>query len=458
MAGTYYETNTIIGRACYLKGSGMTNTFIQPTTAYGVGTNRIFQVNNSVKFSDLTLQYGALTNSQGSAIYSPLVAQVVLRNVNISSNQIVGVGGLAGGGAVYNSAATSSLTMSNCIIQNNLTSTGGVAAINFACSTGFVSIVQCVFSGNQSASGYSAALYANALQVTISDSTFVGNTNSGTGANTSGGLFSAIAGGVTLLQRCTFAYNYSGGVGGGLTLGNAATLINCTVYGNTALTANGGGGVNFINGYTTGMVYNCTIVSNTAPTAGAGIANSTATSYIGLFSSIVASNSATDLGGANPVYIYDGGKNLVGLNSGDTNNFPASVGITTNSHGSYVNVASALGPIVAPANNGGLTMTCAITNGLAIDHGTNILNLVTDQRGVGYIRTRGAGTDIGAYESGTPTSLSYSTNRFSELVPPNTGGIDNSNPLIITLTGDTFAGSNNEDFVAAGLVLSLIHI
>jgi hypothetical protein len=51
------------------------------------------------------------------------------------------------------------------------------------------------------------------------------------------------------------------------------------------------------------------------------------------------------------------------------------------------------------ANNGGPTQTHALGAGSpAIDTGNNDAVLSTDQRGYGFPRTVGAGTDIGAFE------------------------------------------------------------
>jgi hypothetical protein len=64
-----------------------------------------------------------------------------------------------------------------------------------------------------------------------------------------------------------------------------------------------------------------------------------------------------------------------------------------------------LGPL---ADNGGRTQTHALLAGSpAIDAGGNGISAIYDQRGLGFPRTVGAGTDIGAYEftpAGTPSA------------------------------------------------------
>ena len=57
------------------------------------------------------------------------------------------------------------------------------------------------------------------------------------------------------------------------------------------------------------------------------------------------------------------------------------------------------------ADNGGQTDTYALEQGsVAIDAGSNPQSLAYDQRGPGYPRTSGGGTDVGAYEVKPPPS------------------------------------------------------
>jgi hypothetical protein len=63
------------------------------------------------------------------------------------------------------------------------------------------------------------------------------------------------------------------------------------------------------------------------------------------------------------------------------------------------NMTAAQIALGALADNGGQTDTYALLPGsVAIDAGSNPDNLTTDQRGAGFLRTVGAGTDVGAYE------------------------------------------------------------
>ena len=50
-----------------------------------------------------------------------------------------------------------------------------------------------------------------------------------------------------------------------------------------------------------------------------------------------------------------------------------------------------------------------------------------------------------------PASLAYNTNTFHELAA---GYIDNRSPVIVTVSGDTFAGTNGQDLAASGLLVA----
>jgi len=60
----------------------------------------------------------------------------------------------------------------------------------------------------------------------------------------------------------------------------------------------------------------------------------------------------------------------------------------------------------------------------------------------------------GAVQFSYAASLSYSSGTFSEDAVANNGSIDNSTPVTITLTGDTFTGSDNDDFTVGKIVLT----
>src|SRR5262249_61484220 len=77
-----------------------------------------------------------------------------------------------------------------------------------------------------------------------------------------------------------------------------------------------------------------------------------------------------------------------------------------------------LGPL---QNNGGPTPTHALLDGSpALDKGSNLANLATDQRGAGFARVHGAAADIGAFEMDLipPPPPSPPTDDFGDAPPP----------------------------------------
>ena len=197
--------------------------------------------------------------------------------------------------------------------------------------------------------------------------------------------------------------NPRGGQGGGIT--NAGTLIvdNSTVSGNLSFS---GGSISSRNSSTT-TINNSTIANNIARVVPGGITGSAT-----ITSSIVAGNltgepdnrTQSDLSGE----FVSGGNNLIGNPSDAT-------GFTDGENADLVGTPeNPIDPFLGELqDNGGTTPTIALLDGSpAIDAGSNPENLETDQRGEGFDRTVGGGTDIGAFEvqngdgnGGTPTDL-----------------------------------------------------
>jgi hypothetical protein len=180
-------------------------------------------------------------------------------------------------------------------------------------------------------------------------------------------------------------YTVGGGGGLGTWTTKPVTITNSTISGNTTDTH--GGGL-----YTRNMgslvLANSTVTDNTAPD-GAGIDDNGSQSPYDLVtnSSIVAGNNlpgGTPLAEIVTVHSITGANNLVGS---------ANVALPGDTLGGD--------PLLAPlADNGGPTLTHALLAGSpAIDTGSNLASLTSDQRGDGYVRVSGAAADIGAFES-----------------------------------------------------------
>ncbi|MEI6169128.1 MAG: choice-of-anchor Q domain-containing protein [bacterium] len=387
------ECGIVINKSLTIQGHGITNTILQGATAAGLAANRIFDKPNgsyNITIRDMTIQYGYLTSGSGAALWiengnSP---NVLLLNCLFASNFVVSASGC--GGAIRMESDTGNLTVSNCTFIGNMATNNNAGyggAINSR--RGATSIAGCTFINNladKAGGAWSASPFWTAASV--QNSTFVGNIALKTGGGD--------------------------GTGGAIQMENSAAVTgfvyNCTIYSNSA---NSGGGIRSGQNYATHIVnvHSTIIAANTAPGGGADIWNS---------STFMATNSLIQswpVGGT----ALTGGNNVTGQ-------------------------AAKLSPLAA---NGGSTLTCVLaSDSLAINAGSNPLNLTTDQRGIGYERVIGGTADIGAYEYGAlgPASLAYSGTTFAE-DPANNGSINTNTPIIITLiTNDTFVGTIGDNF------------
>ena len=198
-----------------------------------------------------------------------------------------------------------------------------------------------------------------------------------------------IESGTATIENSTISNNNAPSIAvAGVIISRDATvnIINSTIADNSSR-ANAG-----ILNSGTANVTNSTIVNNDGGIGIGGILNSgTAT----VTSSIVANNIdgipvEGDISTNNGEFT-SGGNNLIS-NSDNITNLVDSDIVGTGDNPLDVQ----LGEL---QDNGGSTETLALLEGsLAIDAGSNFNNLETDQRGEGFNRTVGNGTDIGAYE------------------------------------------------------------
>ena len=239
-------------------------------------------------------------------------------------------------------------------------------------------------------------------------------------------------------------------LGGGIYAKGTITLINTTISGNSALKAIGagssssGGGI-FSAGKGNLVVQNSTISNNSAGTGGAvAMAKSVQASYTASFtSSTISGNASTEFRNVNiywPVTVInstiafnraaDGGDDFpVGLYSSDTITMQSSIfanNTSENGEANDVQSTAASNPItgandlitattgVVPfgtisncpllghlSSNGGLTQTIPLRAGSPALNVGAANGATTDQRGTGFPRSVGSGTDIGAYERQT---------------------------------------------------------
>ena len=210
-----------------------------------------------------------------------------------------------------------------------------------------------------------------------------------------------IESGTATIEGSTIANNEGvlGGSGVLILTDETVDISNSTIANNqnrfVGGVANAGGG--------TVNITNTTIANNNGGLGSGGIQNSSGT--VTVTSSILANNTGGGFRGDifGDGEFISGGNNLIS-NGDDATGFVDGVnGDIVGSNGddgfnpeTDLLIDARLGEL---QNNGGSTQTLALLDGSpAIDAGSNPNNLETDQRGEGFDRTVGNGTDIGAFE------------------------------------------------------------
>jgi hypothetical protein len=298
-----------------------------------------------------------------------------------------GLGGGAPGGCISSrgSVALDHVTVRDCVTSGPTHINGGGV---FA--AGDIELRYTTITGNSTVvtnpghyDGASGAGLCAGGNLTMFHSTISGNSLLSTSAYSGGGGF--VAGPESTIDHSTISGNHAnragaGIIGSGPPASTGSSIIDSTISGNTSDENNAG-----IESFDDLRIRNSSIVFNDAADGfcGAGVLEF---GTLQLDSSIVAGNTTGGLAddicmqGPEP-FVVLGANDIVIAALGD---LPADT-IRTD-------------PMLAPlADNGGGTMTHALLPGSpAIDHGSNPLQLDTDQRGLA--RVVGDAPDIGAYE------------------------------------------------------------
>jgi predicted outer membrane repeat protein len=299
-----------------------------------------------------------------SAAGGPLTIDGTGQSVTVNGGGIVQVFHLNAGGQ---------LNLLNLTITNgHLASNDGGGIYN---DQGALAIINCTFSGNYT-EGYGGGVYNNHGTVVITNSTFAGNT-----AVYGGGAILNNSSSAVTIANSTFSGNSNSGSypyeGGAINNSGTMIIVNSTFSGNTAA-SNGGAIIN----YSSLSVTNSTFSGNSATGSGGAINNGAGTAA--LANTIVANSTS---GGNCSGTITNGGNNI---DDGATCGWGST-------DGSMSGTPPLLGPL---ADNGGPTQTMALLAGSpAIDGVTfNAPNFAppTDQRGI--TRPQGPAYDIGAFE------------------------------------------------------------
>lgn len=240
-------------------------------------------------------------------------------------------------------------------------------------SAGELVLSNVTVSGNH-ASQSGGGIYSSSSTLTLRASVVSGNSADSYG----GGILSD---GVLTLADSTVSGNTAGN-GGGIYTSGALTLTNSTLSGNESVYAGGG----IYSSSASLSLTNSTLSGNSAASGGGGIYNGVGSGSI-IISTIIALNVGGDIGG-DPLHA-ESVDNLIG-------DAASAGGLIHSKLGNIVGSDPRLGSL---ADNGGPTWTIALlADSPAIDSGSNPLALVSDQRGSGFPRTAGTGTDIGAVE------------------------------------------------------------
>jgi hypothetical protein len=387
-----------------------------------------FQVGlGTLVLKDLTIRNGNYTHGLASCVHSS--GNVTLDHVTIDDCHASGGGPLTFGGAVD---VSGDLTMQSSTISGSSSSAAGdnVAIGGAAYVAGDATLVDSTISGNSviAQTQGDGQLYWTAggglyLRggLTMSGSTISGNSVEATGEGQEapgGGIFVRAT---TKIIGSTIEGNRADGSGGGLFKavfsnygdpGMAFAIANSTISGNSARR---GGGIGTSRPL---ALANSTVAFNTAADGGGGLmfvldGVAYADGTLTMASTILASNAAGDGAahandlGADAALAVSGANDLV-MDADPAIALPDDT--------------LSADPMLLPlAVNGGRTKTHALRAGSpAIDAGSNDAELEFDQRGGGFARTSGAGTDIGAFEIQRPVDDTLFKDGFDGKTAPAT--------------------------------------
>jgi LPXTG-site transpeptidase (sortase) family protein len=374
-----YDTTVHYGGGIYNSGTlSVTDCVFTANSAIGGGA--IYNASGA----NLTVTGSTFTNNQivswGGGGYTNFGAGILnlgtlqVTNSTFTGNQAMGTANV---GAIMNGGTA---TITGSTFDSNLSMQGGGALGNF---DGTMTVSDSSFSNNSAPSGYAGggAIWNYTGTMTVSDSVFSGNT-AGYGTATYSGYGGAIyTSGIFLtVTGSTFIGNSSWGLGGAIALLGAASLTNNTFQGNGA-TLKGGAIYTEANEKTfTATLTNNTFAANSAPTD----SNLYYSAYndgsltLNLYNNIL-TKSATTANCATDSTATVAASNNLADDSTCGPGFTNSTSILPGTLGYY----------------GGSTQTIPILPGSVALNGT-ISNCPTkDQRGV----TRGSTCDIGAFES-----------------------------------------------------------
>jgi hypothetical protein len=350
------------------------------------GRNGIFNSGSLELDDDMITQNSAGT---GGGLFNDANGTVCLNDCVVSSNTAASAGGIENQGV--------SVTLNNCQVVNN-TAPGTVGGFGGGISNllrGVVMNINNSLIAENSAYRDGGGIY-NQGTLTLTDSTLVNNTAHHNG----GGIINGDLGILTVVSSSIYENTADIG-GGGVYSTSMVTISDSTIAYNAALSTSaptpsaitGGGGVTATAGATV-TIANSTIANNSTGWDGGAVEylRPAFGSYLSLFDTIVANNSATDQGPDAAGALTSQGHNLIGIGDAASGFDPSDLAGSGD---------QPLDPVLGPLqDNGGPTLTMALLPGSpAVDAGDNTNAPDFDQRGPGFDRIVGGTIDIGAYEA-----------------------------------------------------------
>jgi hypothetical protein len=299
--GVFTENRIHLSKNIVITGLGEDLSFLQAHEMRGASLHRIFYIDGGavVVIENMTLQNGRETadptswkGSGGGMLIDGSATAVTLNHVRIRHCDNAGTG-VAGGGITLGGVATS-LSLNDCLLDNNISDNGGGGGIYLGANAGDLFVRSTAFQNNIAANGNGGAVLAAGNTAT----TFIGCIFTGNQAlnNHSGGAFYAHQS-LPAFNNCLFSKNEADKDGGAMKV-CGGDIANCSFYSNTA--ANGGA---ISRGTETAAnelyITSCTLLNNTATgdaPAGAGLHNASPTAVIHMVNTVIdKSTSGTDL-------------------------------------------------------------------------------------------------------------------------------------------------------------------
>ncbi len=357
--------------------------------------------------------------SASSNVFNSFASQLAMSGMTVTGGDIDGDGG---GLSIH--GVTPNATLDSMVFTNNISETGDGGAISLG-NNATLTIRNCTINNNTAHALGGGIFFFSGGSLLMQNCTISGNNAQGVdGHDASGGgiYFEAAAlasppAGFTastlLVQDSTFNNNTGAHGGGGIATDDftgTLQLQNCTMTANTAGTS---GGAIWCTGTTATTnsvaLQDCTIAFNTANSTAAGSGGG-GVARVGSFMGSIVLTGSIVYGNNNPAGALDVFASSFTTTTANFCDIGSSAGFTL-AAGSGNNLAFGSNPMLGPlGNHGGSTQTMALpSNSPAVNTGTTIAGITTDQRGI--TRPQGSAPDIGAYErqtaAGTLTSMSY---------------------------------------------------